>query len=92
MADDTEHGRNVLTNGRLAPKCMIRFRCPECNREAIEDAFLGAVLCMCKKPFGTAMEALSVVRDVIEQGYHPDSTSRVMAGKHFRGKKIPDDY
>jgi hypothetical protein len=44
------NARQVLDDGRPAPKLLLTFRCPVCDASRICDAFLGAVVCVCSLP------------------------------------------
>lgn len=86
-----EKPSRVDLHGRAVKACYVRFRCPKCQFEAIEDAFDGAVFCEVKsedpkkRHSRTQMEAMSIVRDVENEGFHPDSNAR-QAERRARAK------
>lgn len=61
--------RRITADGRPAPRCMVRFRCPHCLSDVVADAYDGPLTCEVKSSDPTFrhaprfMEPVGVVRD-----------------------------
>lgn len=82
VADDAHHSVRRFQDNTLAPRCWVRFRCPECEGEIVLDAYDGAPRHRHDKEVGEGaerrivyylvnMEAMTVVREAPWPGHRP---------------------